>query len=597
MKNSIDIQHKKRYGQYFSGLEIANKLFSLLPKTECWDKVLDPMVGTGDLLCSVIQNTKNLKNIMGIEIDKNIATICKKRLPNIKIVTADAFECPEILTDEGWDLIITNPPYVRYQLQKNDDGIMPNAKKIRENLIKQIKRIQYLSKQEKELFLQIANNYSGLSDMAIPSWILCASLVKIGGYIAIVVPDTWLNRDYASPIQYLLTKCFHIETIAKNNSSCCFDNALVKTSLVIAKRTPLKKLSKNLEFNTLIIEPTHNYTTSTIKLFPNVHILDENTPWILNEDKIYLSKQINLPYELLSLLKNIKKEKLITLTEMGINYGQGFRSGANEFFYLNKIEENENVIIVKSNNWDEGGKNYILKKDDVISALQSRNDVEGIIIKPELLPKVIFSPRNNLDDELKKYIQSAEKYTDPKGKKFKEYSAVKPNERKEGNKIIREWFRLPQFTNRHFPNLCITRVSSGITECLYVQQSKTNQIVIDANMITLWSDDERNILIILALLNSTWSKVFFELSCTIMGGGALKIEASHLKKLYFPIFNKKEYDELMELGKNIVINESINNNIQNNIDTIIANSFGDDNLTYKMKKLLIRKYNERRTAK
>ena len=74
---------------------------------------------------------------------------------------------------------------------------MPSAQEIRENLIVQIGRTSYLSDEEKALFLQLAKNYSGLSDMAVPAWLLCAALVKKDGYLAMVVPETWLMTAIA----------------------------------------------------------------------------------------------------------------------------------------------------------------------------------------------------------------------------------------------------------------------------------------------------------------------------------------------------------------------------------------------------------------
>lgn len=66
--------------------------------------------------------------------------------------------------------------------------------------------------------------------------VLCASLVKAGGILAMVVPETWLNREYAKPIQYLLLKTFDVLTIARDVNACWFDNALVRTCLIVAKK-------------------------------------------------------------------------------------------------------------------------------------------------------------------------------------------------------------------------------------------------------------------------------------------------------------------------------------------------------------------------
>ena len=193
--------HKKRFGQYFSGRAVADLLFSLLPANREWTNTIDPMAGIGDMLVAVRENTKNRPRLLGVEIDDTVAKKCAERVPEAKVICGDVFSNDQIITAQGFDLVITNPPYVRYQLQGGYDEVMPSAQEIRNNLIRQIKRIPYLS-EEKTLFLQLANHYSGLSDMAVPAWLLCAALVKKDGYLAMVVPETWLNREYAAPIQY-----------------------------------------------------------------------------------------------------------------------------------------------------------------------------------------------------------------------------------------------------------------------------------------------------------------------------------------------------------------------------------------------------------
>ena len=97
--------------------------------------------------------------------------------------------------------------------------------------------MQHLSAPDKAFFLKLAQNYSGLSDMAVPSWLLCASLLSNKGVLAIVVPEAWLNREYAAPIRYMLLKCFDNIVVARDVGTCWFENALVRTCLVVAERS------------------------------------------------------------------------------------------------------------------------------------------------------------------------------------------------------------------------------------------------------------------------------------------------------------------------------------------------------------------------
>ena len=253
-KTDSTFSHQKRFGQYFSGDKVAALLSLLLPQGLQYGSIIDPMVGKGDLLSAVAtKGSKNAK-ILGVEIDEPVAVSCQKRLSQADIICEDAFQSSAVITEKGWDLVITNPPYVRYQLQNDDNSVMPTGNTIRGNLFTLLNQFSYLDTEEKQLLLQITHNYSGLSDMAVPSWILCASLVKVGGILAIVVPETWLSREYARPIQYLLLKTFDVLTIARDVNACWFDNALVRTCLIVAKKKKIVPLSETTGEKTLFID-------------------------------------------------------------------------------------------------------------------------------------------------------------------------------------------------------------------------------------------------------------------------------------------------------------------------------------------------------
>ena len=585
--------HKKRFGQYFSGRIVADMLFSLLPNDHDWETVIDPMVGIGDMLVSV-KNHATTPHMLGVEIDKAVAKECAIRLPNATIITGDTFKVPEVITAEGWDLVITNPPYVRYQLQDEDDDTMPSSQEIRKNLINQIEAIPYLSDAEKALFLSLSENYSGLADMAVPAWILCAALVKKNGYLAVVVPETWLNRDYAAPIQYLLMKLFQIETITRDTNASWFPEALVKTCLVVARRIDMRDLIEASKHTTRIIGVDRDYSQQTTALFPQLRVAKGAKKWVDLADGLFFTSRTELPHELKEILGKNDAEYM-SLADMEIECGQGLRTGANDFFYVAIEKDEGETYSARSKIWDQGGKVYSFSKDDILLTLQNRGEIDGLVVCPDKLVTGVLYPQGKIRGQLKDYITRAEDYRDGKNRRFKDFSAVKPNEKTDGTRIIREWFRLPKMAKRHLPNLCLTRVSANTAECLYVQQSTETPIAIDANMVTLWSKNERNILGAFALLNSTWSKLSLELICTVMGGGALKVEASHLKKLLLPKLPEDKLDELKKAGLSLVAEGKMTQSEQEKIDNIVASAFGDNTVTARMQQLLTQKHKERST--
>ena len=651
-KPSSTFSHQKRFGQYFSGDKVAALLSLLLPQGLQYCSIIDPMVGNGDLLSAVVAKaTKNVQ-MLGVEIDEPVAVACQKRLPQANIICEDAFQSKAVITEKGWDLVITNPPYVRYQLQNDDNSVMPTGNAIRDNLFTLLNQLSYLDAEEKQLLLQITQNYSGLSDMAVPSWILCASLVKTGGILAMVVPETWLNREYAKPIQYLLLKTFDVLTIARDVNACWFDNALVRTCLIVAKKKKIVPLSEtsgektlfidlgaglvgecslvdNLAWNDLsgekalidLLTRTVNAadndfaleSRSTMSLFPQMLASQRIPKWMSSGDFQAQNNASQLPRELGSILNSVPEQAYMTLGDFGIHCGQGLRSGANEFFYLEITGETDDKYSLFTSKWFGRGRTIEVPKKFIIRCVQNRRQVTGLVANPQALETGVLYLQDHirpqdfnvcthnaaerykvLPSALNDYISTAEKYKNPRGISFREYSAVKPNEKKIDSQYERFWYMLPQFAPRHLPNLCITRVSSTAADCVYIPQSEENPIAVDANFVTLWGSSEETIKICLALLNSTWSKCYLELLCTVMGGGALKIEASHVRQLLFPKLNRRQLQRLSKYGITIAKKQKITPELRNAIDATILESFTDEErLLMQIRALLRKKLNER----
>ena len=247
----MDNPMRKRLGQYFSGSKVANLLVDICKPT-CFEHVIDPMAGIGDMLYASIQYGVPSANVYGIEIDPVVGLQCKKKISPGKVFIGDAFSLEPyfFFKRKAWDLVITNPPYVRYQTLGNYESrgiVLKNAIQIRRSLSKIINTLDHLSDEEKICFLKIIRYYSGLSDLAVPAWILCAALTKHDGQLAMVVPESWISRDYALIIQYMLLKFFDIKYIVEDLNSVWFPNALVKTYLIVAKRIKFRRNLKDIE--------------------------------------------------------------------------------------------------------------------------------------------------------------------------------------------------------------------------------------------------------------------------------------------------------------------------------------------------------------
>lgn len=599
IKREDELFHKKRFGQYFSGSRVAELLVSLLPENIRITSVVDPMAGKGDLLQAAKSLFHDCRTILGVEIDKEVAKRCRQQVSEARIINGDAFCCKELVSRKGWDLVITNPPYVRYQLQADDNTQMPSRESIKKNLIRQITSLKHLEDQDRELLVRLAQGYSGLSDMAVPSWILCAALVREGGCLAMVVPDTWLNREYAGPIQYLLLKCFDILVIARDVNAVWFDDALVKTCLVVARRKKTVTLEQVKECHTHVLNINSELADSR-SLIGNLFYEEQQgfhaLKKVLAADENYIGQGYSV---------EIKKEMELFPFMLSGTGKQSWIMAEDQRESLTRRNLPEELKRLAG----EDSRTYVPDRY-LIKGVQNRGEIAGICVDPGNIKRAILSVKDEIrscdlaacslacrdsygvmDRAVEEYITAAESHTNSRGLHFKEYSAVSPNEKKDDAGYRRFWYMLPVFTRRHLPDLCMNRVCSSVCECIYVPQSEEVPIAIDANFVTMWGEEQKKVFICLALLNSTWSRCYLELVGTVMGGGALKVEAGHVKRLLVPRYSEDQAHRLENCGRQIVSSSAVSSALLNEIDRIVFEPFkrGEEirlEMTYLMEQKL-----------
>ena len=239
--NADDPLRKKQLGQYFTGLPVA-RLLAALAGVEGAKSVIDPMVGVGDMLQACLAVGQRPETLTGLDIDPLAIGKAQARFadqPGVSVMCADVFAGP-FLQDQ-YAVVITNPPYIRYQSKATGTGIdVPAAPTIRRNLLAAIDSRSELSPDAKGLLLETARAYPGTADVAVPAWILSAALVAEDGVLAVVVPQAWLSRNYAAPIRRLLDRAFDIEFLVEDGDASWFHDAQVRTHLLVARRRPVQ---------------------------------------------------------------------------------------------------------------------------------------------------------------------------------------------------------------------------------------------------------------------------------------------------------------------------------------------------------------------
>ncbi|HEY1903058.1 MAG TPA: N-6 DNA methylase [Terracidiphilus sp.] len=415
-EDTLEPGRRKALGQFFTGLPLS-RLLAAVAISDTVSTVIDPMAGHGDLLDAVAEraalNKNHMNRIQAIEIDPATAEMCRRRLgvwdrqaDELLIDEGDAFDprAAHTYLAKGYDLVITNPPYVRYQTLAAQNGDIPqlSPEMIRRHLGEIVRG--RVASQEFRIWRTLVEKYSGLADLSVPAWILSAALVRPGGVLALVAPATWRSRNYGDVIEYLLARCFRLEYLIEDTQPGWFSDALVRTQLVIARRlttaetgVPLSerrandgavvtvKVSPEASGNGSLVGssfPDGNHENAfaawlrsansgsrsevvglDLQLTPVSEIVEETIAsghrrsWFRNLEPgvatgpLFEEGQQSplslVPPRIRPLFESLTPVNLALPDVLGLSISQGLRTGCNGFFYVDRINEKGKTVRIR----------------------------------------------------------------------------------------------------------------------------------------------------------------------------------------------------------------------------------------------------------
>jgi hypothetical protein len=647
--HATDAERRKRLGQYFTGVGLG-RILAALAQADKAESIIDPMAGSGDLLASCLEIGAAPASIAGIEIDRAARDACSNRLPQVDCILGSAFDPDTIsrLPKTEWDLVIGNPPYVRYQSFSEKAEVthsLPSAMQIRTELLQTLLRLSALDAEDKRLFARLISGYSGLSDLAVPSWILCAGLVKLGGRLALVVPESWLTRDYATIVHYLLFRWFDIEFVVEDEHASWFDDAQVKTALIVAKRvkrrtSALVRADSSTYCHILISaaaaspespigrialtggsSPERNFAkqarswlrngashpTGLARARPasmklacrNMVAAASRQKWFaaLGETGTQAAEGIYVSHEIHDwLARHEITPAFATFESQGVAVGQGLRTGANGFFYADGRRSSDHIALSFSGPLagltarvpDRVARPVIRRQSELPAGFTvSPDHATGWVLdlrqhalledlgETDVFPSVY----EHMPESIAAVVRAAGQAnfgTDVKPLKVWNLTAVSPNIRPATRGMPpRHWYMLPDFAARHLPDVLLARVNSS-TPTAYL--NKARQCLIDANFSTLWTLplSKWSAPALLAFMNSAWAQAVIETSGAVMGGGALKVEAAHLRRFPVPTFNEEQLCEISRLGDELAVKSEHAEVgvVLNSINAVVAKALG-----------------------
>lgn len=188
MKLKKDSTEQKLRGAYYTPLQLANAMVSLFAH-ERIGTVLEPSCGDGVFLDSLAQMDMlgRVDALTAVEIDPEEAEKVRtsyRGQNNVQVCTEDFFKYyARALGKEQYDLILGNPPYIRYQ---------------------------YLTEEQREMQSSILVSHGMKANKLINAWVAflvaCVQLLSDTGKIAFVIPAEILQVAYAEDLRLFLSE-------------------------------------------------------------------------------------------------------------------------------------------------------------------------------------------------------------------------------------------------------------------------------------------------------------------------------------------------------------------------------------------------------
>lgn len=189
MRLKKDNSEQKLRGAYYTPLQLANAMVNLCASEDI-HTVLEPSCGDGVFLDSLKQLSfiEKIDSVDAVEIEPDEVKIVQNNYlnyHNVHVQNEDFFEFYSrmVNTQKQYDLILGNPPYIRYQ---------------------------YLTETQRELQSSILTSHGMKANKLINAWVAflvaCVQLLSENGRIAFVIPAEILQVAYAEDLRLFLSE-------------------------------------------------------------------------------------------------------------------------------------------------------------------------------------------------------------------------------------------------------------------------------------------------------------------------------------------------------------------------------------------------------
>ena len=539
MKLKENTTQKKLRGGYYTPQKLANYITKIILKDKM--KILEPSCGDGSFLKSIKNrlniNNYNVEKIDAIEYIEEEANKSRKIVKNIDnaIVINDDFYNFYVNCKDKYNLIIGNPPYIRYQ---------------------------YLTEFQREKQSQVLIKNKMKSNKLINSWVFflvaCIELLEKNGTIAFVIPAEIMQVAYAKDLREYLSKHLSKINIISFNE-LLFEDAEQEVVVLIGTK-------KDKEKECLIANCLYDNVDEFIRKYNQRDLFYEK---ILTNDKwtrYYLNEKENNVIEKIKQDSRFRKIGDVGLVNVGIT------TGNNDYFSLD-----DNYV-----------KKYDLKK--YTKPLIGRSSqTHGLVFNEKDWKK-------NVNNGVKAYLLTINENVNVEDMSKGQQEYIKLGEDNEENKgykcrIRKRWYSVPSIwipdafllrRSNVYPKFVLNGIDAVSTDTMHRIKIK---------------DEYDNKKILLSYYNSI-SFAFTELCGRSYGGGVLELLPKEAENIIIPNIDdmdEQNVNRLIEiLDDNIRNKKDIREAIKIMDKEILENYLGISSNTINIYREIWKTLNDRR---
>jgi len=302
MRLKKDSTEQKLRGAYYTPLQLANEMVKLFA-AENIETILEPSCGDGVFLDSLKEQgiIDQFTSITAVEIDDIESKKVRKRYSNNKPLTVvnQDFFCfyNENVEKKKYDLILGNPPYIRYQ---------------------------YLTEAQREILSKILTTQGMKSNKLINAWVgfivACTQLLSGNGRIAFVIPAEILQVAYAEDLRLFLSNQYSRITLI-TFEKLVFPEIEQEVLVFIGEKGGEEKGIRIIEMNDLDDFASLDLHSNGYQKM--LHVKEKWTKYFTNAEEIQIIQQIR------------KDKRFAPFSSFG-KINVGVTTGHNDYFSVDK---------------------------------------------------------------------------------------------------------------------------------------------------------------------------------------------------------------------------------------------------------------------